>query len=56
MQKGIFFYFTCIFYLLQNVAEAQINEDKTGAWYMYFFNTTFNKSSWGIQGDLQYRN
>ena len=38
------------------MVEAQINEDKLGAWYMYFFNTTFKESSWGIQGDLQYRN
>jgi len=27
-----------------------------GAWYMYFFNTTFKESRWGIQGDLQFRN
>jgi hypothetical protein len=27
-----------------------------GAWYMYFFNTTFNESSWGLQGDIQLRN
>ncbi len=27
-----------------------------GAWYMYFFNTTFKESSWGVQGDIQYRN
>ena len=35
---------------------AQIDEDQTGAWYMYFFNTTFKESNFGIQGDLQYRN
>jgi hypothetical protein len=35
---------------------AQINEDKMGAWYMYFFNTTFKESPWGIQGDVQFRN
>jgi len=38
------------------VGEAQIDEDKLGAWYMYFFNTTFKENSWGIQGDVQYRN
>ena len=27
-----------------------------GAWYMYFFNTTFNDGPWGVQGDVQYRN
>lgn len=37
-------------------AEAQVNEDELGAWYMYFFNTTFKESPWGIQGDIQYRN
>ncbi|MDO6440326.1 DUF2490 domain-containing protein [Cyclobacterium sp. 1_MG-2023] len=36
--------------------KAQINQDKTGAWYMYFFNTTFNDSQWGFQGDIQHRN
>jgi hypothetical protein len=27
-----------------------------GAWYMYFFNTTYKESSWGFQGDIQFRN
>ncbi len=31
------------------------DEDQLGAWYMYFYNTTFKDSNWGIQGDLQYR-
>ncbi|MDA8566246.1 DUF2490 domain-containing protein [Schleiferiaceae bacterium] len=35
---------------------AQNQEDQTGGWYMYFFNTTLNDSPWGIQGDLQHRN
>ena len=36
---------------------AQINEDKTGAWYMYFFTGQFSdSSSWGFQGDIQHRN
>lgn len=35
---------------------SQIEEDKTGAWYMYFFNTKFGKSNFGLQGDIQYRN
>ena len=37
-------------------AQAQNIEDQVGAWYMYFYNTTFKESPWGIQGDLQYRN
>ena len=39
-----------------NHAKSQVNEQEVGAWYMYFFNTTFKESSWGIQGDIQYRN
>ncbi len=31
------------------------DESQLGAWYMYFYNTTFKESNWGIQGDLQYR-
>ncbi|MGC9344012.1 MAG: DUF2490 domain-containing protein [Bacteroidales bacterium] len=35
---------------------SQIDEDKTGAWYMYFFNAGFGDGQFGIQGDIQYRN
>ena len=35
---------------------AQVDENKTGAWYMYFFNTNHKKSIWSFQGDIQYRN
>lgn len=31
------------------------DEDQLGAWYMYFWNTTFGESNWGLQGDYQYR-
>ena len=37
-------------------AQAQIDESKIGAWYMYFYNGTFKESPWGIQGDVQFRN
>ncbi|MEQ8580753.1 MAG: DUF2490 domain-containing protein [Marinoscillum sp.] len=56
MKKSIFLSIICISILLPKSGEAQINEDKLGAWYMYFFNTTFKESSWGVQGDVQYRN
>ena len=36
--------------------KSQVNEAELGAWYMYFFNATFKESSWGVQGDIQYRN
>ncbi|MEO1714985.1 MAG: DUF2490 domain-containing protein [Bacteroidota bacterium] len=35
---------------------SQIDESQPGAWYMYFWSTTFNDGPWGVQGDLQYRN
>lgn len=38
------------------IGNSQIDERKVGAWYMYFFNTTFKESPWGVQGDIQYRN
>jgi len=56
MKKSIFLIIICICFFLPNTGEAQINEDKLGAWYMYFFNTTFKESQWGVQGDVQYRN
>ena len=37
-------------------AQSVVDEDDTGAWYMYFFNTRFDESQWGMQGDFQYRN
>ena len=37
-------------------AKAQVNEKRMGAWYMYFWNTTIKQSTWGFQGDVQYRN
>ncbi|MCB0628700.1 MAG: DUF2490 domain-containing protein [Saprospiraceae bacterium] len=35
---------------------SQVDEDQTGAWYMYFWSTTFGDSQFGMQGDIQYRN
>lgn len=37
-------------------AYSQLDEDQTGAWYMYFWNTSFGDSPFGMQGDIQYRN
>ena len=44
------------FFLISKNVSAQFDEQQPGAWYMYFFNTTFKESPWGIQGDIQYRN
>ena len=38
-----------------SISIAQVESSQTGAWYMYFYNTKFNNSNWGIQGDFQYR-
>lgn len=37
-------------------AQAQVDEDELGGWYMYFWNTNFGESKFGLQGDVQYRN
>lgn len=52
---------SCLLILLLNLlfltnAKAQVNEDQVGAWYMYFWNTGFGESNFGMQGDIQYRN
>lgn len=58
MRKYSFFIFiSCIFLAPSKVlSQSQFNEDQLGAWYMYFWNTTIKESSWGFQGDIQYRN
>lgn len=56
MKKSLFLLSICISLFLPKSGNAQLDEEKTGAWYMYFFNTTFKESSWGVQGDVQYRN
>lgn len=44
------------FFILPKIGVSQFHEDQVGAWYMYFFNTSFKESVWGVQGDVQYRN
>ena len=44
----------CLVFFTDATAQSP-DEDQLGAWYMYFYNTTFKESQWGIQGDLQYR-
>jgi len=46
----------CISFLFPDFSFAQINEDKLGTWYMYFFSGSFKESSLGFQGDIQFRN
>ncbi|MFT5723236.1 MAG: hypothetical protein ACI9JN_000345 [Bacteroidia bacterium] len=56
MKRNIGLTLLLVFMVYPNLGTAQINQDKVGAWYMYFFNTTFNTTPWGFQGDVQYRN
>ena len=56
MKNILTFVIITFFLFTQKQGNAQIDEDKLGAWYMYFFNTTFKESSWGVQGDIQHRN
>ncbi|WP_194766372.1 DUF2490 domain-containing protein [Tamlana sp. I1] len=56
MKKNQFLILITILFLTPKIGNAQINERSLGAWYMYFFDTTFKDSSWGAQGDIQYRN
>lgn len=51
-------YFLPILFFLafsSNVNAQDPDQDQLGAWYMYFYNTTFKESNWGVQGDIQYR-
>lgn len=41
---------------LPKLAKAQFDENQMGAWYMYFWSTSFQNSQFGLQGDAQYRN
>jgi hypothetical protein len=47
--------FLAIVFLSIYNLKAQVDENQTGAWYMYFYNHQFKNSQFGIQGDFQYR-
>lgn len=50
-----FFKFLIVAVLFSTNTFSQVDENQTGAWYMYFYNHQFKDSQWGIQGDFQYR-
>lgn len=56
MIKKIYPLFFLVASIFPNQSFAQVNGDKLGAWYMYFWNTSFTESHFGLQGDVQYRN
>ncbi|MEO0631614.1 MAG: DUF2490 domain-containing protein, partial [Planctomycetota bacterium] len=37
-------------------AQAQVDEDQLGAWYMAFWSASIGDNGWGLQGDFQNRN
>jgi hypothetical protein len=45
-----------IILLITTTSLAQVESGKTGAWYMYFYDTQSKDSNFGVQGDIQYRN
>lgn len=54
MKKTLFL--IALTFLFSSPLKAQIDQDQLGGWYMYFFDTQFNESQWGLQGDIQLRN
>ena len=38
------------------LAQTPVDRDQLGAWYMLFWSTRFDDTSWGLQGDVQHRN
>lgn len=56
MKKHLSVWLLMLVFSLPINSWSQPNQNKLGAWYMYFYNTTFKESRWGIQGDIQLRN
>ncbi|UGU16442.1 DUF2490 domain-containing protein [Sinomicrobium kalidii] len=56
MKRTLFSLVLAAYFLIPDTTSAQVDENKTGAWYMYFWNTTLKDSRFGFQGDIQYRN
>jgi hypothetical protein len=52
--KKISLLLTLFFFAIKSIAQNP-DEEQLGAWYMYFWNTSFKNSNWGLQGDYQYR-
>lgn len=56
MKKIPILLIACCISFLPTSLSSQVDESQTGAWYMYFWNTSFGESNFGLQGDVQYRN
>ena len=46
---------SCLLAGQSSLTAQTVDENQLGAWYMYFFGTTFGDGPWGIQGDAQFR-
>ena len=55
-KRNLFLLGFILFLAASKTANAQIDQDQMGAWYMYFYDVKFKKSLWGVQGDIQHRN
>ena len=52
----LLFLLGCLFGTVPSLsAQVPVDENQSGAWYMYFFTKSFDGSRFGVQGDLQYR-
>ncbi len=45
-----------VFFNLNTLFSQNTSKNDLGAWYMYFYTTKFTNSSFGLQGDVQFRN
>lgn len=56
MKKTALLFTLALIFISSNSISQNTNPNDLGSWYMYFYNTKFKKSQFGIQGDFQYRN
>ena len=49
-------YIILVLVLAHQITTAQVDPDRLGAWYMYFWNAKIKETSLGFQGDVQFRN
>lgn len=47
---------TLLLLFISTNVTSQVDDDELGGWYMYFWDTGFGESKFGLQGDVQYRN
>lgn len=55
-KKTIIFILLLVTCFSQKLKAQEVANDQWGNWYMYFWDTNFKESQFGLQGDIQYRN